>query len=192
MSYAIPTNELTLTDRKNFINGAIEAGIVRALALGIARNREELVAREAHPHNDFNDPATNGWLNEYYVTGGGFGALAWEGAFGLSTAGVVRPPQLARTSVAVFYKIMDAAADPMVTAVRFRLGAAGATTLASFFIQPVIDIKLEPEVYLSEPVVYSPEDWVYIEMYCRAATDDAGEELSFGCFIIERTGGTIS
>lgn len=194
MSYAIPTNELTLTDRKNYINGAIEAGIVRALALGIARNREELVSREALPHNDFNDPATNGWANEYYVTGGGIGANAWVGAFGLSTGAgaLVLPPRLARTSVAVFYKIMNAAAEPTITAVRFRLGAAGATTLASFMLQQFIDIKLEPEVYLSEPVVYSPEDWVFIEMYCRANTAEDGEELSFGCFIIERTGGTIS
>jgi len=36
MSYAIPTNELTLTDIKAFKLAAIEAGVARALALGIA------------------------------------------------------------------------------------------------------------------------------------------------------------
>lgn len=192
MSYVVPTNELTLTDIKNFKMAAVEAGIVRALALGLARDRIELVVREAHPHTDFNDPVANGWLNEYYVTAGAIGALVWVGAFGLSTAALVRPPQLARTKVAVFYKIMDAAEDPVVTAVRFRVGATGATTKASFMVQQFIDIKLEPEVWLTEPVVYDPEDWLYIEMYCRAATAAAGEELSFGCFIVERTGGTIS
>jgi len=187
MSYAIPTNELTLTDRKVFINNAIEAGIARALSLGIARNKEELVAREAHPGTDFSLPGAVGWTNEYYVTQGAAANLAWALVFDTNAA-----CQLARTAVAVFYKIMDADADPVTTAVRFRLGVTGATTLASFYIQQFIDIKLESEVYLSEPVVYSPEDWLFIEHYGRAATGANGEELSFGCFIIERTGGTVS
>jgi hypothetical protein len=187
MSYAIPTNEITLTDRKAFVNAAIEAGITRALALGIARSRQELVVREAHPGTDFTDPAGSGWTNEYYITPGAAGALAW--ALAPDTGAV---PQLARTKVAVFYKIMDAAADPMVTAVRFRVGQTGATTKASFFIQSFIDIKLEPEVYLTEPIVYDPEDWLFIQFYGRAATAVAGEELGFGCFIVERVGGTIS
>lgn len=192
MSYAIPTNELTLTDIKAFKTGAIEAGILRALALGLARTRDELVVREAHPGTDFSLPGAVGWTNEYYVTAGGIGALAWVGVFDTSTAAVVNAPQLARTSVAVFYKVMDAAAEPVVTAVRFRVGVTGATTKASFMLQQFIDIKLEPEVWLSEPVVYDPEDWLFMEMYCRANTADDGEELSFGVFIVERTGGTIS
>jgi hypothetical protein len=187
MSYAIPTNELSLADRKSFVAGAIRAGIDRALALGIARVEQELVWREAHPGTDFTDPAGSGWTNEYYVTPGGAGALAW--ALAPDTAAA---PQLGRTKVAVFYKIMDAAEDPVVTAVRFRVGATGATTKASFFIQEFIDIKLEPEVYLSQPVVYDPEDWLYIEFYGRAATAVGGEELGFGCFIVERVGGTVS
>jgi len=193
MSYAIPTNELTLTDIKSFKTGAIEAGILRALALGLARTREELVVREAHPNTDFGTPVgTNGWTNEYYVTAGGIGALIWAGVFDVSTAVAVFPPQLARTAVAVFYKIMNAAAEPVVAAVRFRVGTTGATTKASFMLQQFIDIKLEPEVWLSEPVVYDPEDWLFIQMYCRANTAEDGEELSFGVFIVERTGGTIS
>lgn len=191
MSYVVPVNELSLADRKAFLEGAKEAGIARALALGLARVREELVIRENHPNDDMGTAAT-GWTNEYYVTAGGIGALAWVGAYDNSTAAAVNPPQLARTKVAVFYKIADAAENPMVTAVRFRVGATGATTRASFFIQLPFDIKLEPEVFLSEPVIYDPEDWVHIEMYCRANTAEDGEELAFGCFIIERTGGTVS
>ena len=192
MSYVIPTNELTLTDIKNFKGAAVEAGIARALALGLAQNEKELVVREAHPGTDFSLPGAVGWTNEYYITQGAAGALAWAGVFDTSVAAVVNAPQLARTSVAVFYKMMDAAEDPVVTAVRFRVGVTGATTKASFFIQPFIDIKLEPEVWLSEPVVYDPEDWLYMEYYGRANTAAGGEELSFGCFIVERTGGTIS
>ncbi len=187
MSYAIPTNELSLADRKAFINGAVQAGIARALALGIARQRAELVVREAHPGTDFSAPGAVGWTNEYYITQGAAANLVW--ALACNTGAVC---QLARTSVAAFYKIADADNNPVTTAVRFRVGLTGATTKASFFIQQFIDIKLEPEVYLSEPVIYDPEDWLFIEHYGRAATPAAGEELSFGCFIIERAGGTIS
>jgi hypothetical protein len=187
MSYAIPTNELSLADRKSFIAAAKRAGVNRALSLGIARVEQELVVREAHPGTDFTDPAGSGWTNEYYITPGGAGALAWALAPDTGNA-----PQLARTKVAVFYKIMDAAEDPVVTAVRFRVGATGATTFASFFIQEFIDIKLEPEVYLSEPVVYNPESWLFIQFYGRAATAQGGEELGFGCFIVEPVGGTVS
>jgi len=189
MSYVIPTNELTLTDIKSFRGGAIEAGIIRALALGIARNREELVVREATPHTDLWD-GVSGYAAEYYTTRALFPAVAGTWALVYDTA-LLTAPALGRTKVAVFYKIADSMADPQVTGVRFRVGATGATTKASFLIQLPIDNKLEPEVYLSEPVVYDPEDIMFIEWVARAATP-ATEELSFGCFIIERTGGTVS
>ena len=183
MSYAIPTNECTLTDLKEFRGAAIEAGIQRALALGLARDREELVAREAEPHTDF----ALTYTNEYYVEAAGPAAIGWRLVGDLAAAS-----QLGTNKVAVFYKIADADADPQITAVRFRVGAAGATTRGSFLIQLPIDIKIEPEVYLSEPVVYSPQEWVFIQAYWRAAAVAAGEELIFGCFIIEPTGGTVS
>jgi len=183
MGYAIPTNELTLTDIKNFRGSAIDAGIERAMKLGIAASRLELVAREAEPHTDF----ALTWTNEFYVEAAGPAAIGWRLVGDLAAAS-----QLANNKVAVFYKIANADNNPAITAVRFRVGANGATTLGSFFIQLPIDIKLEPEVYLSEPMVYSPQQFVFIEAYWRAAAVAAGEELSFGCFIIEPTGGTIS
>jgi hypothetical protein len=91
----------------------------------------------------------------------------------------------------VFYKFADTEATPVVTAVRFRQGAQGATTLASYFLQLPTEAKLEPDVYFSEPVVYNPQSWLYIEIY---PTGNMGnqESIPFGCFIIEPTGGTIS
>ena len=62
MSYVVPTNELTLTDIKMFRSAAIEAGITRALALGIARSRDELVVRGALPSTDFGGAAI-GWTD---------------------------------------------------------------------------------------------------------------------------------
>lgn len=190
MSYAIPTNELTLTDLRAYKAKAIEAGIQRALGLRLARVREELIVREANPFPDFSAPGAVGWVNNYYVTIGAAGLNAWTLVYPTAVA-----PTLARTQVAVFYKIADQAvlgAVPVVTAVRFAVGPTGATTLGSFFIQTFTDIKMEPEVWLSEPVIYDPDDVLCIEFYGRANTNVAGEELSFGCFIIERTGATVS
>lgn len=182
-SYAIATNEITLTDRKNFAKMACEAGIRRALNLGLASEPKELLVREAMPHTDF--PTT--WTNEYYVEAAGPAAAGWRLVGDLAAAS-----QLGNNKVAVFYKVADADNDPAITAVRFRQGNTGATTLGSFFIQVPIDIKLEPEVYLGLPIVYSPQEWVFIEGYWRIGAVAAGEELSFGCFIIEPTGGVVS
>jgi hypothetical protein len=170
-SYGVPTNELTLTDIKTFRKNACEAGIQRALDLGIAANPAELLVREAEPHTDF--PLT--WTNEYYVEAAGPAAPAWR-----LVGDLAAPSQLAVDKVAVFYKVADADNDPAVTAVRFRVGATGATTLGSFFVQLPIDIKLEPDVYLTIPIVYSPQQWAFIEAYWRVGAVAAGEECPSG------------
>lgn len=183
MSYVIATNELSLADRKAYIAGAIQATIDRAvLKLGVTPG--QVVIREAHPGTDF--PAAYGAAVEYYVTT----APAAAGWLAVGSVGVATYAVLGNSQVCSFYKIGDAAAAPLVTAVRFRVGTTGATTYASFFIQLPIGTKLEPEVYLSEPVTYDPQDTLFIQWYARAA--GPAEELSFGCFIGEKIGAVIS
>lgn len=183
MSYGIGGNEVSLADRKTFINTAVENGIQRGtLKLGVART--ELTCREAHPGTDF--AAAYGAGVEYYITT----APAAAGWLAVGSVGAAVFAVLPVGCVAVFYKIYDAAANPLCTAVRFRVGGTGATTKASFFIQGVIDTKLESEVWLSEPVVYDPQDTLFIQWYARAG--GLAEELSFGCFIIEKVGPVIS
>ncbi len=192
MSYAIPTNELSRADIKRFKEISLAAGIQRAIDLGIARNPEEMVWREALPSTDFGilAAAGTGWLLEYYTTLAAVGAGVWALVFDTGPPAVAA--DLPDNRIAVFYKIADASAAPVVTGVRFRQGVTGATTKASFFIQPFIDIKEEPEVWLSEPVIFSPRDRLFIEFFGRVATPAGGEELSFGALVIERLGGTVS
>jgi hypothetical protein len=183
MSYAIGGNEVSLADRKTFLSTAIENGIARAMSkLGVGRG--ELVVREAHPGTDF--AAAYGAGVEYYVTT----APAAAGWLAVGSVGAAVFAVLPVGAMAVFYKIYDAAGIPLCTAVRFRVGGTGATTKASFFIQGIIDTKMEPEVWLSEPVIYDPFDTLFIQWYARAL--GAAEELSFGCFIIEKVGATVS
>jgi hypothetical protein len=190
MSYVVPTNELTLTDIKTFRSNAIEAGITRALALGIARTRDELVVRTALPSTDYSVAAATGWALEFY-TNPAIAAAGWGSVFGTGAVPAFAPI-LANSKVAIFYKFADYSVAPVITGVRFRVGGTGATTRASFFFQLETGAKLEPDVYFTEPVLYDPQDTVYIEAYYTAAVGAGGENFAFGSFIVERLGATIS
>jgi hypothetical protein len=189
MSYVVPTNELTLTDIKSFRMAAAEAGVTRALALGIARTREELIVRHALPFTDFGGAAI-GWTIEQYrnpvIAAAGWGSPFDAGALPAFA------PTLANSKVAVFFKFADYDPNPVITGVRFRVGGTGATTKATFFFQLETGAKLEPDVYFTEPVVYDPQDVVYIESYYDAPVGALGEDFAFGAFIIERAGANVS
>jgi hypothetical protein len=189
MSYIVPVNECTLTDLKAFRSAAIEAGITRALALGLARSREELIVRAALPFTDFGNNAL-GWTIEQYRNPA-IAAVGWGSVF---DAGAVPAfaPVLANSKVAVFYKFADYDSNPTISGLRFRIGGTGATTKASFFLQLETGAKLEPDVYFTEPVVYDPQDVVYIEAYYDAVVGALGEDFAFGAYIVERAGATVS
>jgi hypothetical protein len=59
-------------------------------------------------------------------------------------------------------------------------------------IQLETGAKLEPDVYFTEPVVYDPQDVVYIEFYYTGAVAALAEDFAFGCYIVERAGANIS
>lgn len=183
MSYPIATNELTLTDIKAFRGSAVEAGIARALKLAIASDRGELVAFEALPLTNFGAAL---YTTEQYVSGVP-GATGWMSAGDGAGVGTLPVGQ-----VAVFYKAANATAivPPLLIACRFRIGATGSSTLAVFQMQLAIENKIESDVYFSEPVVYDPQDRLFIQVYATAA--GAAENFSFGCFIVSRLGPEIS
>ncbi len=58
-------------------------------------------------------------------------------------------------------------------------GNTGASTKASFFVQLPTEANLEPDVYFSDPIVYEPEDWVYIELYYTAPVGAGGQTFPF-------------
>lgn len=189
MSYAIATKELTLTDRKLYIAGAIEAGIQAAIGAGIG-TRKNLVAREAMPFVDFGGGGI-GWTLQDWYRGPAIAAAGWGSVFNFGAIGVAAPTLL-RTKVAVFYKFQDSSVAPLITAVRFRVGTTGASTKATFFIQMPTQGNLEPDVYFSEPVVYEPEDVLFIEANYSAPVLAGVEQFSFGAFVIERVGPNVS
>jgi hypothetical protein len=189
MAYVIPTNELTLTDIKNFKEKCLQAGLEEAMSHGLARTMNELTVREALPFTDFGAGAV-GWTIEQYrnpvIAAAGWGSVFDAGALPANV------PQLANNKVAVFYKFTNYTVAPSLIGLRFRLGQQGATTRAVFQAQLEIGSKLEPDVYLSEPIVYGPNDWVYIEGYYDLAVAALGEAFAFKCYIMEPVGGVVS
>jgi len=182
MSYSIPTNELTLTDIKTFRGGAVEAGIARALDLRIGLSAKELVVYEALPLTNMGAAL---YTTEQYVTA----ALValWQSSGDGGGVGTVPVGQ-----VFVFYKAANASAvvPPLAIACRFRVGLTGASTKAVFQMQMAIENKMESDVYFSEPVVYDPQDRLFIQVYSTGI--GAAENFSFGCFVISRLGPEIS
>jgi hypothetical protein len=186
MSYAIPVDELSIAKIEGFRQQARDAALKRAMDLKLATTMKELTFHEAFPQSDLSNPAASGYAAVARYLTGAIVANTWTSVF--SSALV---PQLQNNQIAVFYKIMDWTVTPQVTQVRFRLGQTGTTTLAWFNIENIINVKLTPECFLNEPVVYSPNQWMFIECITRGAVA-VGEILGFGCFIAEPVGNQLS
>lgn len=189
MSYMVPVSECTLADIRLFRSTARDRGVERALVLGLARNEDELVVRQALPFTDFGQGAV-GWTIEAYrnpvIAAAGWGSVFDAGALPANA------PTLANSKLAVFYKWSNYTAGPAMIGVRFRVGGTGATTKATFHSQLIIGAKLEPDMYFTEPVIYDPQDVVYIEGYYNAPVAALAEAFAFECFIVERVGANVS
>jgi len=186
MSYAIPVDELSVSKIEGFRKLCKDRMIARAQELSMVTARDQLVFREALPATDLGLPAGSGYTNEDYLTGA-VAANTWTLVY--DTGAVA---QLGTRTLIGFYKITNEDVNPQVVAVRFRKGLTGNTTLGTFSIAQFMNVKLTPEVYLSEPVIYSPQDYVFVECYARAAIGAGGEHLGFGCFVAEPVGQNIS
>ena len=187
MSFCIGTDELSVAKIEGFRERAKAAAIAEALKQGFATEREGLVFREAIPNIDLGPtPAATGYATATYTTAA-VAVSTWTSVF--SNAAV---PQLANNRIIVFYKIYDETSLPSISEVRFRLGQTGTSTLGWFHIEGIINVKRTPECWLSEPIVYMPSQWMFIECYSRLAIPAAGEKLGFGAFVCERVGEQLS
>lgn len=180
--FALGVDELSLAERRAFRSNAKRMAIAEALKLALVADEKELVVRNILPNTDL--PV--GYTNEVFLTGA-VGVNTWTSVY--DTAVV---PALGNRKVLVIYKVMNMTAVPSITAVRFRLGATGVTTLGWVHLEQIIDVKLTPEVYLSEPIVYTRNQFVDIQCYARIAIPAAGERLAFGGYVVEPLGETQS
>lgn len=187
--YVVSARECSLNEIRNYRSAAVEKGIERAINKRIASTRGELVVRPILPFTDLGQGAV-GWAIEDFrnpaIAAAGWGSVFDTGALPAFC------PQLPVDRVLVIYKWANYTANPTMIGVRFRMGQTGASTLFSFVCPLIIGAKMEPDVYFTEPVVYNPQDFVYIEGYYNAAIGALGENFAFEGFVIERLGANIS
>jgi hypothetical protein len=187
MSFTIPVDELSIAKIEGFRTAAKNACLQRAMDLKLVASMGELVFHEAYVQTDLSWPIVNGYAQNPNYRTGAIATNTWTSVF---SSGAV--PQLQNNQVAVFYKIMDWTVSPQITQVRFKLGLNGTTTLGWFVTENILNVKLTPECYMSEPIVYSPNQWMFIECLSKSAIGIAGENLGFGCFIAEPVGNQLS
>lgn len=187
--YVVSARECALSDIRNFRARAVEKGIERALNKSIAKSEEELVVRPILPNTDLGQGAV-GWAIEDYRNPA-IAAAGWGSVFDTGAVPAFAPV-LPVGRILVIYKWANYSAAPTMIGVRFRMGQTGASTLFSFICPLIIGAKMEPDVYFTEPVVYDPQDTVYIEGYYTGAVGALGENFAFEGFVIERLGSNIS
>lgn len=179
MGFLIPTEELTLTDKKRFEQLAEEAGIKRAIGKRVAATREELVTRHAQNIADF------GTVLDQWNTA----ALAAVGTL-YSVFQAIPTPTLANNQVAVFYKVQVETAPIPVSLLWFQQGAAAGVTKDVFDVEQIASY-LVPCGYFTEPIVYDPQAVLNIRVVCRIATGLLARVI-LGCYIVEPLQQTIS
>lgn len=196
MSYGIPTDELTLTDMKEFRKGAKNSGIKRAVALRIApaeglqtmpdgsTRHPGLVVRTAQNIADF------GCGQEWWLTMPLLVAGAQYSVFATAVPAALTPI-LANNRVAVFYKVSVETVPGPVSLLSFREGAAAGTTYAVFDLEDIY-VKQVPEMYFSEPVVYDPQRVLNVVVTCRLVPPGVAAQVRLGCYIVEPIGPVIS
>jgi len=182
----IPQEELSLTDKKNYCERALQAGIKRALELSLAGSRGELTFRHAENTPDFGCTLNAWWTQTLAAVPGPY--TVFNGA-----AGAALVPRLGATQVAVFYKASVLTVPNPFTILRFGVGpTAGAPTTTKGHVDlEQVEGYLTQIGFLSEPIPYDRNDWVNICVENKINTA-AQEQLVLGCYIIEPVGGVIS
>jgi len=176
-AYLIPTDELTLTDQKEYRRKALE------MAENMARDRiaaqGEYIARPPQLIADF------GCVLDQWNTA----ALAVLGT-AYTVFQAVAAPAVGLRQVVVWYKVSVETAPPNASMLLFQEGAGGRTTFGIYNLEELY-AKQQTEGYFSEPIVYPPGSVQLITAVCRVVTG-AAERLILGGFIIEPAGPQIS
>ncbi len=158
-------NEADLADVRNTLANHLTKLMIRG---GYVSDASQVTVRDALPATDF----TLG--TETWVTGA-IPATTWTNYVNAA---------LGNARYAAFYGIWNNTANPQIVAVRFSLGVGGSP------FQTVHTQKLGaeqvPAGLLADPVVYSPNDTVTVQVYARGAV--VTEDLGFYCMIAERLG----
>ncbi len=195
MSHLIPGWDLSTEKKTQYSEKAQAAGVQRALSLALAQSNYELVLLGIFP----SDLGLNKWIVPEHPVDKWFSWIQHK---------VQKPAVIAITHVSIIFPI-----TPELKLLRLGEGEALTTVKAVFSLSMLYSVwpllkalevgasiskiaetnnKKEGwpimEGYFSEPIIYSPGDFINIQLCCDSA-EKAG--LVLGGFVIERVGATV-
>ncbi|MBU1067814.1 hypothetical protein KKE60_08510 [Patescibacteria group bacterium] len=179
-SFLVPWESMTPTEIRAYKQRAIDRGVARmgpAPGLNIVTTPDDLTVRLIRAQADL--AVTGSTVNE--------DQWAWTLAAGLN-AGLVNV-QLASNQLVVFYGVDDYDANPVATLMTFATAAAGGVTKMIVDLQDCRGFTYCAGMF-SEPVVYDPQQRIYISVESDAV--HAPEMIKLLGYMIEPSGTTLS
>lgn len=169
MGYLMPAWELDVEDIKAIKQQVIDLALQRAMKMtGLAA--DQLVVRNILPSTDL------GLTNEVW-------------SFSLTTANDwnnIVTKQLDDQQFLVIFGVAVLSADPITTALRFKVGSGtGTKTLDVVDLEELYASDERPEGILKRPILYKEKQYVNIDVYAKAT---GTENLVFKGFVIEPAG----
>lgn len=208
-NYLVMSNDMTLTDKKEYRLNALSAGLERCSIKGIGDVKADIPGLASIP--DANKVAKVKLIHDYLITGQWprsvdqrelapltdlvvptaldmwlTAALAAVGT-AYTCFQAVLAPQLIIGKLMVCYAVsVESAVVPMpVSRLIFRRGGAAGNIQAQFDMEPM-GVRWEPDAFFSEPVVIDPNDVFAIQVLCRAIA--AATPVHIHNFLFESSG----
>lgn len=219
-NYLVMSNDMTLTDKKEYRLNALAAGLERCGLKGIGDIKADVPGLAGIP--DANKTDRVKLIHDFLVGLSPFKAPGWPRSIdqrelapltdfvaaaaqdswvtvALAAVGVavsalnaLAAYTLPAGRLMVCYAVsVESAVVPMpVSRLIFRRGGAAGNIQAQFDMEPM-GIRWEPDAFFSEPVVLDPQDLFAIQVLPRVATL-VGERVHIHNFLFESSGGVIA
>ena len=211
-NYLVMSNDMTLTDKKEYRLNALAAGLERCGLKSIGDINADVPGLAADPVADKDARVTQ--IKNYIQTGAWpktidqrelapltdlvvptaldswlTAALAAVGT-AYSCFQAVAAPQLIVGKLMVCYGVSVHTPLLPVSRLIFRRGGVAGNIQAQFDMEPM-GIRLETDAFFSEPVVIDPNDVFAIQVLCRTATAVAAE-VHIHNFLFEGSGQVVA
>ena len=209
----IHSNDMSLSDKKDYRTTALAAGLERTGHVNIGNINADVPGLQAIP--DASKAARVAAIKAYIKTGAWPGTIdqrelapltdlvvaaaqdSWLTA-ALAVVGTaytclnaVAAPQLIVGKLMVCYAVsVESAVVPMpVSRLTFRKGGVAGNIQAQFDMEPM-GVRLETDAFFSEPVIIDPNDVFAIQVLCRAIA--VATRVHIHNFLFEIQGATIA
>jgi hypothetical protein len=212
-NYLVMSDDMTLTDKKEFRMNALSAGLERCGTKAIGDINADIPGLQGIPASDKNSRvelikryiATGAWprsidqrelapLTDFVIAAGQDSWLT----VALAVGGVVSALNAAAFYTLLIGKLMvcygvsvESPVVPMpVSRLIFRRGGAAGNIQAQFDMEPM-GVRLEQDAFFSEPVVIDPQEPFAVQVMGRAVVA-AGARVHVHNFLFEPSGEVIA